>query len=223
MSEVTKEVEVIDKSGDITDKVVGSWNDMQRMAKAIAASALVPDHLKNKPTDVLVILQTAKELDIPPMQGVNGINVIKGKPSISPELQLALIRSRAPEAYIRIEANHEKEEVVCEMAPSKERRDEGFISVWNMKRAAQMGLAGNHNYKSQPLTMLKWRAVGEASRTVFPNITRGMYNTEEAFDLAGPGAEARPTLKEIFKAKGEVVEGGTTEVEPSESGLEIEQ
>lgn len=224
MNEQTTEVLAPNKSSDITDVVVTSWEEMQRMAKAFSASALIPQHLQGKFTDVLVILQTAKEMNIAPMQALGGINVIKGKPSVSPELQLALIRSKCPDAFIKIETDDEKEEVRCTMAPSKARMDEGFTSIWNMKRANQMGLAQNDNYKKQPLTMLRWRACGEAARTIFPHITRGFYNTEEALDLDGPPAKASPTFKEIFKAKGEVVTGGaeSPEVVSADSGIEIE-
>jgi hypothetical protein len=183
--------------GDIKDVVVTSWEDMQRMANAFAKSALIPQHLHNKFNDVLVILQTAKELNIPPMQAINGINVIQGKPSISPELQLALIRSKIPDAFVKIEVDEAKVSVKCTMAPSKERIDESFTSTWDMNRAKAMGLENKDNYRKQPITMLKWRAVGECARTVFPHVTRGLYNTEEAVDL-GLVQSDKPQLKDLI-------------------------
>lgn len=226
MSEELKQEIDLSPRKDITDVVVQSWDDMQRMAKAFSASSIVPQHLQGKFTDVLVILQTAKELNIPPMQAINGINVIKGKPSISPELQLALIRAKVPEAYVKIDMNHEKRTVTCTMAPTRERMEEAFTSMWDDERVKAMGLAGNDNYKKQDMTMKKWRSVGEAARTVFSHIIRGLHNSEEAEDfVAGPSSQA-PKLKEIFSAKATVVSGDpepqpVVEVEPS--GLEIEQ
>jgi hypothetical protein len=224
MSDV-KDVEVIDKTGDITARVVDSWNDMQRMAQAFARSALVPAHLKGKFEDVLVILQMAKELDIPPMQAINGISVIQGKPCVSPELQIALVRSKCPEGVIRITVDETSLTASCFAAPAKDRLDEGFTSTWNMARAKAMGLASKDNYLKQPLTMLKWRAVGEALRTIFPHVTKGLYNSEEAVDLGGPhDSKPAPSFKEIFKAKAEVVQTGDPEPDlPQVSGLEVEQ
>lgn len=185
---------------DIKDVVVTSWEDMQRMATAFSKSMLLPEHLRgpNKLADILVIMQTAKEIGIPPIQAINGIHCIKGKPSISPELQLAMIRAKAPDCFIKFDVDHKKQEVQCTMAPSRDRKDESFTSVWDMERAKAMGLANNDNYKKQPMTMLKWRAAGEAARTIFPHITRGFYNTEEAFDLTLTPPKSEPSLKELF-------------------------
>lgn len=220
--EIKKEVATQSPS-DITDMVVESWNDMRRIAAEFAKSSLIPSNLKDKPNDVLVILQQSKELGIGPIQGLSGINVIQGKPSVSPELQLALIRRDAPKAFISIDIDPEKLRVKCTMAPSKDRLDEGFTSFWDMDRAKAMGLAEKDNYKKQPLTMLKWRAVGEAARTVFPHITKGLYNSEEAFDLERKMIHAgdnKPSLKDLFvkKEQPEIKEAEVV----NESGLEIE-
>jgi hypothetical protein len=210
---------------DITDVVVNSFEDMQRMAKMFAASDLVPDHLRNKPNNVLIILQTAKELGIGPLQAIDIVDVIKGKRGIKPEGQVALIRSRVPEAYIKIEVDEEKKSVSCTMAPSRARMDEAYTSTWDVARATAMGLMGQDNYKKQLLTMLKWRAIGDAGRSVFPHVTRGLYNTVELEDfVAGPSSEG-PKLKEIFQAKATVVTGETEHVPVAEvesSGLDIE-
>lgn len=233
-------VEVVEKKdekpADFNSVATTSWNDMQRMAKAFSMSALIPSHLKGKFEDVLVLMQQGRELDIGPVQALNGINVIQGKPSVSPELQLALIRERAPEAFIKIEADDAKLEVRVTMAPSRARMDEGFTSTWDMKRAKLMGLDAKDNYKKQPLTMLKWRAVGEAARTVFPHITKGLYNSVEAEDFRGTrqavdgsAADALNTKFGMKKEPAIEVTGRTfDEVESPEdmpgvgSGLEID-
>lgn len=205
---------------DITAVVVTSWEDMQRMALAFSKSALIPPHLKGKFEDVLVILQTSKELNIPPMQGINGINVIQGKPSISPELQLALIKSNCPNAFIKIEEDHKTQTVRCTMAPSRERMDESFVSTWDMARAKSMHLADKDNYKKQPMTMLKWRAVGEAARTVFPHVTKGLYNFEEARDLGA--VDTKPSLGQIFGVQKPAIEAESKTIEIGEHSDELE-
>lgn len=165
---------------DITDKIVDSWNQMQRMAKAFEASGLMPDSLKGKFNDILVILQLSKEINIPPMQGIYGINVIQGKPSISPRLMLSLIYSRVPGCVIEFRENTAQK---AEVYMSRSKDQKGFTSVWDTARATSMGLIGKDNYKKQPATMLKWRAVGEAAGTIFPDVVQGFYVTEELVDL----------------------------------------
>lgn len=206
---------------DITGKVVNSWNDMQRMAQAFSTSSLIPAHLKGKFADVLVILQQSKELGIGPMQGLNGINVIQGKPSVSPELQLALVRSAVPDAYIKVEVDHEKLVAKCTAAPSRDRMDEGYTSLWDMKRAKEMGLDTKDNYRKQPATMLKWRAIGEALRTVFPHVTKGLYNFEEADDFVSNKGSS-PKIKDLFPAQKAEPEPIDAELADGPSGVEVE-
>lgn len=154
--------------------VITNYDELQKRAIEIAKSSLIPVALRNKPADVAIILMQGAELGMAPLQALNSINVIQGKPTLGSEGGIALIRSKAPEAFIKIEMEPQSLLVKCTMAPSKERMDESFTSIWDMARAKEMGLVDKDNYKKQPLTMLKWRAVGEAARTVFPHILKGL-------------------------------------------------
>jgi len=210
---------------DFSDFEKTSWDDLRRMSSELAPSDLLPAHLKGKPANVLIILQTAKELGIGAMQAINGVNVIQGKPSVSPELQLALVRGRHPEAFIKIDADHKAKSVTVTVAPSRDRMDESFTTTWDMARAKEMGLASKDNYAKQPLVMLKWRALGEAIRTVWPHVSRGIYNTVEAEDLFGrntgssfAGVEKAKDLNEKFGIKKSEPE--TIEIELAEPETE---
>ncbi len=146
-------------------------------AKMVASSSLIPASLRNKPGDVLVIFMMARELNIPPMQALNGINVISGKPTVAPQLMLAMIRSRVPNSYVEIDARSDY--CKCTMSRDKNDLSQAFTTEWDVERAREMGLLGKDNYKKQLGTMLKWRAIGEAARTVFPDVTNGLYLPEE--------------------------------------------
>jgi hypothetical protein len=47
------------------------------------------------------------------------------------------------------------------------------------KDATALQLTGKDNYKKQPATMLKWRAVAACARVVFPDVILGLYTPEE--------------------------------------------
>lgn len=201
--QVMKRAEV----ADITDRVIDSWNDMQRMAKAFSLSGLIPNSLQNKLNDVLVILQMAKELNIPPMQGICGINVIQGKPSIAPQMMLALIYQRVPNCVIEFRESTDK---CARVYMSRNKDSTGFESVWDIPRASAMGLTGKDNYKKQPGTMLKWRAVGEAARTVFPDVIQGFYVHEELIDLEPSKPQgAIPTTGSVVVDVNDLISGET--------------
>lgn len=175
---------------------------IEKRANILAKSTIMPMSLRNKPSDIAVILMIAAELDIPPMQAINGINVIQGRPTISPQLMLALIRRNHPDAYIKIEEGDLI--VTCAMARSKSKEEMAqlYTSRWDMPRAQKMGLTSKDNYSKQPQTMLKWRAVGEAARVVFPDVLSGLYFPNEMTD-------EETLVDEHGEATGQVVQEDT--------------
>lgn len=168
-------------------------NQLYKACEFFSKSQLVPYALRGKPQDILVILTMAHELNVPPMQAMTQINVIQGKPTISPQLMIGLVRAKLPSAVIKWEIDEAQKRVSCIAARSKEEFDDGlsFISTWDMTRAQAMGLSSKDNYKKQALTMLKWRATGEALRTVFPDLIMGLYVEQEFRDFDGKEVEQR--------------------------------
>jgi hypothetical protein len=51
--------------------------------------------------------------------------------------------------------------------------------TFTLQSAAELGLAGKDNWKKQPATMLKWRAIAACARVVFPDVLLGFYTPEE--------------------------------------------
>ena len=64
------------------------------LAKALAASSIVPSALRGKHADILVIMMYGMELGLSVNQAMRGINVIKGRPSLSTELRVSKTRER---------------------------------------------------------------------------------------------------------------------------------
>jgi len=155
---------------------ITNFDSLLRVSEFLAQSSLIPVSLRQKPADVAIVLSQGQELGLGPMQSLNGIEVIQGRPTIKPEMALALIRARIPDAVIRIEKATESEAIVY-MARSHndEEQGNGYRAHWTLAKARLMGLMGKDNYKKQPGTMLRWRAVGEAARTMFSDILKGLY------------------------------------------------
>ncbi len=152
---------------------------IERKALSLSKSGIIPLALRNKPADIEVILQMAYELDIPPMQAINGINVIQGRPTVSPQLMIALIRRKIPNAYIKIEEHAGGCDCTMARGTTNLEIEQGHKAKWDMGKASKMGLASKDNYIKQPQTMLRWRAVGEAARMIFPDILMGLYFPDE--------------------------------------------
>jgi hypothetical protein len=161
---------------------------LERMAATLIQSGMLPQAL-TKPAQVITIMLKAYELSIPPLEGLNGITVIQGKPSVSPQLMLSLInRSGLLED---LDMRTGADGATCTMT-RKGRKP--HTVTFGPREAQAMGLAGKDNYKKQPGVMYQWRAVAACARVVFPDVISGLYTAEEM------GAEVR------------VLEDGTQEV-----------
>jgi hypothetical protein len=158
---------------------------LYKACDTLSKSKMVPVSLQGKPADIFAVLVMGTELGIKPMQALNSINVIQGKPTVSPQLMMAMIKGKLPDAIIKIEI--EGQDIKCITARSKDEFSNGFTytAVWNIERAKKMGLVGKDNYVKQAETMLRWRAVAESCRQTFPDILMGMYATEEFLDFSG--------------------------------------
>ena len=60
-------------------------------AKIISDSELAPKDFRGKPANVMVALQLAKELNVPPMQALAGIAVVNGRATVWGDLMWALV------------------------------------------------------------------------------------------------------------------------------------
>jgi hypothetical protein len=174
-------------SNEITIFNKDKFDQAMTIAQTLAKSKIVPLSLQQKPEDVFAVLVMGTELGIQPMQALNSINVIQGKPTVSPQLMMAMIRSKLPDPVIHISTNEEKRSVSCKTARTRQDYDAGlyYEAIWDLDRAERMGLTVKDNYKKQAKTMLTWRAVAESCRMTFPDIVMGLYAPEEFQDFDG--------------------------------------
>lgn len=148
-------------------------NDILTTARALIASGFLPRSIDTV-DKAFAIITMSSGLGIDMWQGFNGINVIQGKPTVSPQLMLGLINRSGQIEDMVITATADAATVTM-----KRRGRTPHTEVFSIKDAAAQGLTGKDNYKKQPAVMLKWRAVAACARVVFPDIIMGLYTTEE--------------------------------------------
>jgi hypothetical protein len=71
---------------------IGDLDQAYRLSQALAMAEIVPDKLRGKPGNVLAIMLYGQDLGMSPMQAIQGIYVVKGKPQLSGTTWLALAR-----------------------------------------------------------------------------------------------------------------------------------
>jgi hypothetical protein len=155
----------------------------------LASSNMVPKDYIGKPQNILVAIQWGMELGLAPMQSLNSITVINGRPSVWGDALMALVQSSP--VYEDVEEYFEDEGTpnpvaVCVATRKGHKPVTSKFSVEDAKRA---GLWGKNTWASYPRRMLAHRARGFALRSAFADVLKGMITTEESLDFPD---EAKP-------------------------------
>jgi hypothetical protein len=165
---------------------MAEWQTMRQQAETLVKTGFLPGSIKT-PDQAVAIVLMGREIGVGMMVALNNINVIAGKPTISPQLMLALINRTGELEDMRIDDDGQ----CCSVA--MRRRGRSIHSeAFSMKDAALMkttegygenkktiSLAEKYNWRQMPAVMRKWRAIAACARVVFPDVILGMYTPEE--------------------------------------------
>jgi len=152
-----------------------------KTAQKIANTPFVPSAFRGKPEAVFAAILYGEELGIGPMQSLNSIHVIEGKPGMSPELMRGLVAR----AGHRIDVKEASAERVTLWGKRADNDSEATVS-WTMDDARLAGLAGRGAWKTYPRAMLLARATSELCRMIFADVVAGLsYTQEELASISG--------------------------------------
>ena len=156
-----------------------SLAEAMEFAKIIASSDMVPKDYINKPGNVLVAVQTGAELGLKPMQSLQGISVINGRPGVWGDAMWALVISH-PEFE---DVQEDKHDTHCTVT-LKRRGRSAVVTTFTMEDAKKAGLAGKQGpWQTAPKRMLQMRARAFAARDLFADALKGIKSIEELRDL----------------------------------------
>lgn len=169
-----------------TDSWVDVLPSVGDLAGKIAATDFVPDAMRGKPASVAAAILYGREIGLGPMQSLQSISVIKGKPSLSAEAMRAMVLA-AGHSMRFVEMTNTRCVVECRRVGEADTTTVAF----SMDDAKRMGLAGQQTYSKMPRQMLAARVTSEACRLVFPDVVAGFVSDVEAAD-PDPFAEQEP-------------------------------
>lgn len=160
---------------------------IQFMAKMYAASSFNAGDDKKTEGDYFILMIKGVELGMSLTAAVEFISVIKGKPCIDGKGMLALIRNSPKCKSITIDSQADYCSVTGTRADSGDTHTEIFTIEDAQKfkvyeKGSWIPLADRHQWKSQPKTMLKWRAVAAFGRAFFSDVIGGLYSKEEMLE-----------------------------------------
>ncbi len=218
-------------------------DEAMRFSDMLAKSQMVPKAYQGKPEDVLVAIQWGRELGLAPLQALQNIACINGKPSVYGDAAMALVQASAVcddiEEYFENEGSPNPV-AVC-VAKRKGRSPVTVkFSVEDAKRAGLWGKQGP--WSAYPKRMMQMRARGFALRDAFPDVLKGLITVEEAQDFPGqpekditpakatrnpldalPRPEPIVALPEILEPVVEVDDGQRHHVEVEQTQEEVAQ
>jgi hypothetical protein len=163
-------------------------DEAMRFSDMLAKSQMVPKAYQGKPEDVLVAVQWGRELGLAPLQALQNIACINGKPSVYGDAAMALVQ--ASSVCENIEEFFENEDTSAMVAVCIARRKGRTpvtvkFSIDDAKRAGLWGKTGP--WQQYPKRMMQMRARGFALRDAFPDVLKGLITAEEAQDYPTQG------------------------------------
>ncbi len=128
------------------------------------------------------------EIGLSPMQALNNVIVIHGRPSLYAETMRALVQAAGHKIWT--EESTETRAVVCGQRAGSDKVER---CEFTMARAKLAGYTKNTKYQTDPVAMLYARATSIACRRTAPEVIRGIAGFEEVQDdPAGRHAGAPP-------------------------------
>ena len=178
-----------------TGLALQTFDDAFRFAKMVAASEFAPKDFKGKPESCLLAIQHGSEVGLSPMQSLQSIAVINGRPTIWGDAALALVQSSPVCEYVREYTEGEGDNLTAVCEAKRRGYPQPTVSRFSMADAKRAGLAGKSGPWTQyPARMLTLRARGFALRNAFADALRGLITAEEAQDYPATEPAREPVV-----------------------------
>jgi len=158
--------------------------EAMNFSKMIAASDFAPKDYKGKPGNVLVACQMGADVGLSPMQAIQNIAVINGRPCIWGDAALAIVQNDSNYEYHDecFEFDNQGNAIsgICKV---KRKGQEEYMYRFSIDDAKKAGLWGKQGPWTQyPKRMLQLRARAFALRDKFSDALKGLSVREEVED-----------------------------------------
>ncbi len=156
-----------------TEMILRSLDDVTSLAQIAIASKLTK---LSRVEEAAVILMTGRELGLQPMQSLRGIYVVDGKPTLSADMMVAVIRgSGLCESWCVVESTAER----CTITTRRRGEQHDATRTWTRADADRAGVTGKDTWRKYPAAMLRHRCASDLARQEYPDVLLGLYDPEE--------------------------------------------
>ena len=155
-----------------------NFEQAMTFSNMLANSDMVPKDFKGKAENCMIAMQWGYELGMKPLQAIQNIAVINGRPAMWGDAVIALVRSSPLCEYVQ--ESDDGNTATCRV---KRKGEPEQVRTFSADDARAAGLSGKQGPWTQyPKRMRQLRARAFALRDVFPDVLRGMPVAEEVMD-----------------------------------------
>ena len=163
-----------------------SMDQAMQMAEMLSSSNMVPKTYKGQPGDTLVAMMMGSELGLNPIQALQNIAVINGRPAVWGDAMLALVQNHPSFGGIEETFDEQTTTATCTVTRRGGKPHTQTYSQADAQKASLWAKTGP--WTQHPKRMLSMRARGFALRNQFADALLGLITAEEALDY--PAQEA---------------------------------
>lgn len=210
-----------------------NFQELNQLAELIAKSDLAPKDFKGKPANALIAIQMGAEVGFSPMQAIQNIAVINGRPSMWGDASLALVQSHPSYEWIeetwddktqtaRCRGKRRGDPAISDWTFSMDDARKAFMITYDNGRETRVPLAEKSTYKSYPRRMCAMRARAFVLRDKWADVIKGLAIREEVEDMvdmvpdgAGTYVPVENTPKRASEAAAPAAPAGKAESAPA--------
>jgi hypothetical protein len=169
-----------------------NWELAQRVAKAFAASTLVPQSYQQNVPNCIIALEMANRMGASPLMVMQNLYIVHGNPGWSSKFLVACFNQCGRFSALRYEWTQDR--TACRAwaieKATGDRIDGPQVSLQMAKDEGWSTKSGS-KWKTMPELMLMYRAAAFLIRTYAPEISMGLRTDDEIIDM-GPAEVVAP-------------------------------
>ena len=166
-------------------KAEASFEMMQRRAKALASSSLIPTTFQNNIPNTMIALEIADRVGASPMMVMQNLYIVHGKPSWSSSFIIGLVNQFSGFSPLRFIVEGDGETLSC-YAICKD--SDGIVLkgpkvTYEMAKKEGWVSKSGSKWLTMPELMIQYRAATFFGRLYCPNLLMGMHTDDENTDI----------------------------------------
>ena len=162
---------------------LSTMSDALAFAEMVSKTEFAPKDFKGKPEACLLAIQHGAEIGLSPMQSLQSIAVVNGRPTIYGDAALAVCLASPVCEWVTESVDGDGATMVATCSAQRRGYPKPITSTFSVADAKAAGLWGKSGPWTQyPKRMLAMRARGFALRNAFADVLRGLVTAEEAGD-----------------------------------------